>query len=56
MQNTIKIVSAEDVEKYLPYDKLLACLETALANYSQGKDGGIVQPLRSVIPIEPYQG
>ncbi|XP_038619422.1 ketimine reductase mu-crystallin [Tachyglossus aculeatus] len=35
---------------------LLAPLESALANCSRGTDGGVVQPLRTVLPVAPHRG
>uniref|UniRef100_A0A8D0L3G9 Ketimine reductase mu-crystallin n=1 Tax=Sphenodon punctatus TaxID=8508 RepID=A0A8D0L3G9_SPHPU len=35
---------------------LIPPLETALANFSSGPEGGVVQPLRTVVPVEKYNG
>ena len=51
-----KYIPAEEVEKYLKPDELLPVIESALGNFSRGPDGGVVQPVRSVISIEKHKG
>ncbi|XP_056392229.1 ketimine reductase mu-crystallin isoform X2 [Hyla sarda] len=46
----------EIVEKYLVYSTLIPLLEKALINYSRGKEGGIVQPIRTIVPVAKYNG
>ncbi|XP_062999176.1 ketimine reductase mu-crystallin isoform X1 [Elgaria multicarinata webbii] len=50
-------LGAEEVEKYLPSASLLIPpLEVALGNFSKGSEGGVVQPVRTVVPIQKYNG
>lgn len=49
------LISAETVEKLLQYGELVPRLEIALGKFSSGK-GEIVQPVRSVLAIEKYNG
>ncbi|NWJ00113.1 CRYM reductase, partial [Crypturellus undulatus] len=35
---------------------LLPALEAALANFSAGEAGGVVQPVRTVVPVRPHGG
>lgn len=50
-------LSAADVQDHLHSSSLLiAPLETALANFSSGPDGGVVQPVRTVVPVAKHRG
>uniref|UniRef100_A0A4W2HTH7 Ketimine reductase mu-crystallin n=1 Tax=Bos indicus x Bos taurus TaxID=30522 RepID=A0A4W2HTH7_BOBOX len=50
-------LSAADVQDHLRSSSLLiAPLETALANFSSGPDGGVVQPVRTVVPVAKHRG
>ncbi|XP_071976654.1 ketimine reductase mu-crystallin [Engystomops pustulosus] len=49
-------LGADIVEKYLGYSTLIPSLEKALVNYSRGKEGGIVQPIRTIVPVAKYRG
>ena len=51
-----KFIPAEEVEKYLDPKELLTVIETAFGNYSMGPDGGVVQPVRTVINVEKHKG
>lgn len=51
-----KFISGEQVNKLLDWTDLLSRIESALGNYSKGKDGGVVQPVRLVVPIEKHHG
>ena len=51
-----RIITALDVQKLLSPNKLLPVIEKALGNFSLGSDGGIIQPIRTVIPINRYHG
>ncbi|KAM4025957.1 ketimine reductase mu-crystallin isoform 2-T2 [Anomaloglossus baeobatrachus] len=44
------------VEKYLVYSTLIPLLEKALINYSSGKEGGVVQPIRTIVPVAKHRG
>ena len=51
-----KIISSEEVESLLNPKDLLTAIETALGHFSQGKDGGVVQPVRTVVPVDKHHG
>uniref|UniRef100_A0A8C3I2A2 Ketimine reductase mu-crystallin n=1 Tax=Chrysemys picta bellii TaxID=8478 RepID=A0A8C3I2A2_CHRPI len=50
-------LGSEVVEKHLHRASLLIpSLEAALANFSSGAEGGVVQPMRTVVPVQKYSG
>lgn len=50
-------IGAEEVEKHLHRASLLLpALEAALANFSAGTAGGVVQPVRTVLPVPRHGG
>ncbi|XP_065268010.1 ketimine reductase mu-crystallin isoform X2 [Emys orbicularis] len=50
-------LGSEVVEKHLHRASLLIpSLEAALANFSSGAEGGVVQPVRTVVPVQKYSG
>uniref|UniRef100_A0A8D0E439 Ketimine reductase mu-crystallin n=1 Tax=Salvator merianae TaxID=96440 RepID=A0A8D0E439_SALMN len=50
-------LDAGEVEKHLPRASLLLPgLEAALGDFSRGPEGGVVQPVRSVLPIQKHSG
>uniref|UniRef100_A0A8C5IW13 Ketimine reductase mu-crystallin n=1 Tax=Junco hyemalis TaxID=40217 RepID=A0A8C5IW13_JUNHY len=50
-------IGAEEVEKHLHRASLLLpALEAALANFSEGAAGGVVQPVRTVLPVPRHGG
>ncbi|KAK2182607.1 hypothetical protein NP493_347g03085 [Ridgeia piscesae] len=51
-----RIIAAPDVYKLIRPKDLLPVIEKALGNYSMGRDGGVIQPVRTVVPIEKYHG
>lgn len=55
MENMI-FLSDKDVETHLSYKDLLIALERGFANFSLGREGGVSQPVRTVIPIEKHNG
>ncbi|XP_074063630.1 ketimine reductase mu-crystallin [Macrotis lagotis] len=57
MDRAPAFLSAAEVERYLSASSLLLpSLEKALANFSSGPEGGVVQPVRTVVPVAPHQG
>ncbi|XP_044513388.1 ketimine reductase mu-crystallin [Gracilinanus agilis] len=57
MSRTPAFLSAEEVERYLSSSSLLITpLEKALANFSSGPEGGVVQPVRTVVPVAKHRG
>ncbi|XP_035404527.1 ketimine reductase mu-crystallin [Cygnus atratus] len=50
-------IGCEEVEKHLHRASLLLpALEAALGNFSAGAPGGVVQPVRAVVPVRPHGG
>jgi thiomorpholine-carboxylate dehydrogenase len=46
----------EQVEKYIDLQQLYLVLEDAFRSFSKGKCGGVIQPVRTVLHIEKYNG
>ncbi|XP_018421382.1 PREDICTED: ketimine reductase mu-crystallin [Nanorana parkeri] len=44
------------VEKYLDYPTLIPLLEKALVNFSSGSEGGVIQPIRTIVPVAKHSG
>ena len=51
-----KILTFDEVNSLLNQRELLGLIENALGNYSRREDGGVVQPVRTVLPVEPHHG
>ncbi|XP_053327353.1 ketimine reductase mu-crystallin [Spea bombifrons] len=49
-------IGERQVEKYLDFPTLIPLLERALINFSSGSDGGVVQPIRTILPVSKYHG
>ncbi|KAI5939926.1 ketimine reductase mu-crystallin isoform X1 [Manis javanica] len=50
-------LSAAEVQQHLGSPSLLIPrLEAALANFSSGPDGGVMQPVRTVVPVAKHRG
>lgn len=50
-------LSAAEVQNHLRSSSLLIpALEAALANFSSGLDGGVTQPVRTVVPVAKHNG
>lgn len=45
-----------DVAKYLDLRELVDVVERAFGNFSKGEGGGVVQPVRSVVPVPKAKG
>ncbi|EPY86525.1 ketimine reductase mu-crystallin isoform X1 [Camelus dromedarius] len=57
MSRVPAFLSAADVQAHLPSASLLIPpLEAALANFSSGPDGGVMQPVRTVMPVAKHRG
>ncbi|XP_070616335.1 ketimine reductase mu-crystallin [Erythrolamprus reginae] len=57
MSSAPLFLDAAAVEKHWPASgPLLSALEAALAAFSGGAEGGVVQPLRTVLPIQKHGG
>lgn len=56
MAGELLFLSADDVRAVLRYDDLIPAMEMALARFSDRENGGVVQPVRSIIPVNKYNG
>ncbi|KAI5756840.1 CRYM protein [Gulo gulo luscus] len=57
MNRAPAFLSAAEVQKHLRSSSLLIPpLEAALANFSSGPDGGVMQPVRTVVPVAKHRG
>ncbi|XP_043831733.1 ketimine reductase mu-crystallin [Dromiciops gliroides] len=57
MSGSPAFLSAAEVERFLsPSSLLLPPLEKALANFSSGPEGGVMQPVRTVVPVAKHRG
>ncbi|MBZ3875030.1 Ketimine reductase mu-crystallin [Sciurus carolinensis] len=57
MSRAPAFLSAAEVQEHLRSSSLLIPpLEAALANFSSGPDGGVVQPVRTVVPVAKHRG
>ena len=52
---SIPIIEAEEIEKYLDFQDLFNALENAFVNFSKGAEGGVIQPVRVVVPVDKYK-
>ncbi|XP_054436891.1 ketimine reductase mu-crystallin [Pteronotus mesoamericanus] len=57
MSSAPVFLSAEEVQGHLRSSSLLIPpLEAALANFSSGPEGGVMQPVRTVVPVVKHRG
>lgn len=57
MRRAPAFLSAAEVQDHLRSSSLLLPpLEAALANFSRGPDGGVMQPVRTVVPVAKHRG
>lgn len=57
MRRAPAFLSADEVQDHLRSSSLLIPpLEAALANFSKGPDGGVMQPVRTVVPVAKHRG
>eukprot|EP00079_Xenopus_tropicalis_P029781 XP_012825446.1 PREDICTED: ketimine reductase mu-crystallin isoform X1 [Xenopus tropicalis] len=49
-------IGAKVVDKYLDFATLIPLLEKALIHFSSGCEGGVVQPIRTIVPVAKYSG
>ncbi|XP_051001105.1 ketimine reductase mu-crystallin [Acomys russatus] len=57
MRRAPAFLSAAEVQDHLRSSSLLIPpLEAALANFSRGPDGGVMQPVRTVVPVAKHRG
>ena len=53
---SIPFISSQEVEGVLHYQDLVPAIEQALGDFSRGKEGGVVQPLRLNVPVKKQDG
>ena len=53
---SLPLIDEDQVEKLLGFQELFDGLEDAFAKFSKGAEGGILQPVRSVLSIEKHHG
>ena len=51
-----RFISAKDVEKVLKYEDLIPAIESCLVDFSDRKNGGVVQPVRSTVEVTGNNG
>lgn len=56
VSNLPEMISAEEVSRILDMRQLIDVVEQGLADLSDKDSGGVVQPVRSVVPVEKHQG
>jgi len=57
MSRAPAFLSAAEVQEHLRSSSLLIPpLEAALATFSSGPDGGVMQPVRTVVPVAKHRG
>ena len=50
-------ISAADVDKLVTLRELIEAVDGALQQFSQGEEkGGVVQPVRTTVPVEDHGG
>uniref|UniRef100_UPI00398E855D ketimine reductase mu-crystallin n=1 Tax=Pristiophorus japonicus TaxID=55135 RepID=UPI00398E855D len=49
-------IGSEEIERLVRDSELVPVLERALANFSSEDGGGVVQPIRSTVPVAKYKG
>ena len=55
-KKSITFLDGDDVERYLDLRKLIASIEKGIANFSKGQHGGVIQPVRTSIPVQEHNG
>ena len=49
-------ISSSKVKELLNLQELISQIETALKNFSNKTNSSVVQPVRTVVPVEQYGG
>ena len=55
-ESHILFLTEKDVKSLLSMKELIPLIERALGNFSGGPTGGVVQPVRSVVPVQDHGG
>lgn len=56
MSDSLVLLNKCEVERLLSYDELIPRLESVMGTFSKRDGSEIIQPVRSVVPIQPYNG
>lgn len=56
LEHGVVYLSAAQVSQHLHTELLIGALEQALGNFSKGPEGGVVQPVRSVVKVDKPAG
>uniref|UniRef100_UPI003D7FE30A ketimine reductase mu-crystallin n=1 Tax=Danio rerio TaxID=7955 RepID=UPI003D7FE30A len=56
MSDSLVLLNKCEVERLLSYDELIPRLESVMGKFSKRDSSEIIQPVRSVVPIQPYNG
>ena len=49
-------INEHEVERLLDRKELFDALEKAFGHFSKGASGGVVQPVRTVVPVQDHGG
>lgn len=55
-ESKIVFLTEKNVKSLLSMKELIPLIERALGNFSGGASGGVVQPVRSVVPVQDHEG
>ncbi|XP_070580654.1 ketimine reductase mu-crystallin-like isoform X2 [Ptychodera flava] len=56
MTNLPKYITMESVRQVLKMADLIPVIEKAMGDFSKGEEGGVVQPVRTVVPVKEHNG
>ena len=56
MVENVRLVSAQVVTEVLRYDDLIPAIESALGKFSNRPESGIIQPVRTILPVKAVDG
>ncbi|XP_070580655.1 ketimine reductase mu-crystallin-like [Ptychodera flava] len=56
MANLPTYIGMESVRQVLKMEDLIPVIEKAMGNFSKGEEGGVVQPVRAVVPVKEHKG
>ena len=56
MVENVRLVSAQVVSEVLRYDDLIPAIESALGKFSNRPESGIIQPVRTILPVKAVDG
>ncbi|XP_071952249.1 ketimine reductase mu-crystallin-like [Antedon mediterranea] len=52
----VAVISEETVKRFLTYSELIPIISSAFGQFSRGQDGGVVQPVRMMVPVQKHNG